>query len=66
MRPLIPAWLRVREPAAGSGSGFAGRVLGTISLVLMAMVAFDWPRTAAAGRQRSRSLAGDPSVQFRS
>ncbi len=62
---LIPAWLRIREAGgAAAAAAFAGRVLGTVSLVLMAMVALiglGLPPLVAA---LAPHLAGDPSVQF--
>ena len=62
---LIPAWLRIREAgSAAAAAAFAGRVLGTVSLVLMAMVALiglGLPPLVAA---LAPHLAGDPSVQF--
>jgi len=62
---LIPAWLRVREASgAVAAAAFAGRVLGTISLALMAMVALiglGLPPLVAA---LAPGLADDPSLHL--
>src|SRR5580692_3773535 len=51
---LVPAWLQVRETeGAGAAAAFAGRVLGTISAVLIVIAAaiglsMPWVMTALA------------------
>jgi putative peptidoglycan lipid II flippase len=62
---LIPAWLRVRDASgAAAAAAFAGRVLGTISLALMmliALIGLGLPPLVAAF---APGLTDDPSLQL--
>src|SRR5260221_1017794 len=62
---LIPAWLRVREAAgAAAAAAFAGRVLGTVSLALIAMVALIGLGLPPLVTALAPGLADDPSLQW--
>src|SRR5450631_1295331 len=62
---LIPAWLRVREASgAVAAAAFAGRVLGTISLALIAMVALIGLGLPPLVAVLAPGLADDPSLQL--
>jgi len=62
---LVPAWLRIRETeGAAAAAAFAGRVLGTVSVAMFAVVALIGlglpPLMAALAPER----AGDPTLPF--
>jgi putative peptidoglycan lipid II flippase len=62
---LIPAWLRIREAGgAVAAAAFAGRVLGTISLALIAIVAVIGLGLPPLVAVVAPGLADDPSLQL--